>query len=143
MDEIDEEILELVESGVIKYTAISKRTGIPVSTVHFRVKRLEKDKIITKYKGEIDWNKAGMTVLAFIFVNVDVDMLKKINKTQQQLLRELLDIRYVVDGYVITGESDIILKVIAEDTQELGNILLNAIDSKAGVIKTKTMIVLN
>ncbi len=142
MDSIDESIINLVDSGTIKYSTIAKKLGMPLSTVHFRIRRMEKEGIIKGYKGNIDWANAGMPVLAFIFVNVDVDLLKRIHKTQEQLLKELKSISYVKEGYIITGDADIFLKVIAKDTHEFGNILLNAIDSKEGVVKTKTMVVL-
>ncbi len=142
MDSIDESIISLVDSGTIKYSTISKKLGMPLSTVHFRIRRLEKENIIEGYKGKINWKNAGSSVLAFIFVNVDVDLLKRIHKTQQHLLKELTAISYVKEGYIITGDADIFLKVIAKDTEELGKVLLNAIDSKEGVVKTKTMVVL-
>ncbi|ASI13811.1 Lrp-AsnC family transcriptional regulator [Candidatus Mancarchaeum acidiphilum] len=142
MDGIDDSIISLIDSGTINYSTIAKKLGMPLSTVHFRVRKLEKEKIIEGYKGEVNWKNAGMSVLAFIFVNVDVDLLKKLHKTQQQLLNELTGISYVKEGYIVTGEADIFLKVIAKDTEELGKVLLNSIDAKEGVVKTKTMVVL-
>jgi DNA-binding Lrp family transcriptional regulator len=143
MDEIDEELIQAVDSGTIKYTALAKKTNAPLSTVHFRMKRLEKDGVIRHYKGEIDWKKAGFPLTAFIFVNTDVNLLKKLGKSQERLLKELLSTAYVREGYVITGDEDILLRVIAKDSTHLKETLLNHIDAKEGVVKTKTVIVLN
>ena len=55
MDSLDEELIANVDSGIIKYTALSKKMNVPLSTVHFRMKKLEKEKVIKYYKGEIDW----------------------------------------------------------------------------------------
>ena len=142
MDDLTEDLIGLVDSGTIKYTEIARKLGVPLSTVHFRVKKLEKEGVIRHYMAEIDWKKAGFPITAYIFVNIDVDLLKKIEKTQDDLLRELLSIFYVRDGALITGDADIILKVISRSSEHLKEMLLDTIDSKAGVVRTKTMLVL-
>ncbi|MCL5008329.1 MAG: Lrp/AsnC family transcriptional regulator [Candidatus Marsarchaeota archaeon] len=142
MDEFDEELITNIDSGVIKYTALAKKINAPLSTVHFRIKKLEKDKIIKYYKGEVDWKKAGFTVTAFVLISVDINLLKSLKRTQDMLLRDLLGIIYVREGYITTSEADLILKVIAKDTTHFKEILLDYIHSKAGIINTKTMIVL-
>ena len=143
MDEIDEQLLSEVDSGVTKYTALAKKLNMNLSTVHFRMKKLEREGVIKHYRGDIDWNKAGFPIASFIFVNIDVNLLKKLGKTQEKLLKELVSTSYVREGYIITGDEDILLKVIAKDSAHLKDILLNHIDSKEGVVKTKTVIVLN
>jgi len=143
MDEIDEELLHEVDGGTIKYTALARKLNAPLSTVHFRMKKMEKEGVIKCYKGEVDWKKAGFPLTAFIFVNIDVNLLKKIGKSQEKLLRELLGTAYVREGYIITGDEDMLLKVIAKDSAHLKDTLLNHIDAKEGVVKTKTVIVLS
>ena len=135
MDNIDEELLTTSSTGIIKYTALSRKLGLPLSTVHFRMKRLEKDGIIRHYKADVDWNKAGYKLMAFILVNIDVNLLREFNKTQDKLLKELLSVQYVTEGYVITGEADLLLKVMARDAAHLKEILLNHIDAKEGGLR--------
>ncbi len=142
MDEFDEELITNIDSGVIKYTNISKKMNAPLSTVHFRIKKLENEKVIKYYKGEIDWNKAGFSVTAFVLISVNINLLKSLKRTQDMLLKDLLSIIYVREGYITTSEADLILKVIARDTTHFKEILLDYIHSKAGIINTKTMIVL-
>ena len=142
MDEIDEELVNAASSGKIKYTSLSKGLNLPLSTVHFRMKKLEKDGVIRSYKADIDWAKAGYALTAFILINIDVNLLKSIKKSQDKLLKELLSVEYVREGYVITGEADLLVKVMARDTAHFKDILLNYIDSKEGVVRTKTAIVL-
>lgn len=143
MDNLDEELISNVDSGVIKYTALAKKTNSPLSTVHFRMKKLEKDKIIRHYKGEIDWKKAGFPITAFVLVSVDISLLKSLKRTQAQVLKELLEIMYVREGYITTGDADIVVKVIARSPSHLGEILLDYIDAKEGIVKTNTMIILD
>ncbi len=142
MDEIDGELLAKADSGTIRYTALAKKLNAPLSTVHHRMRKLEKEGVIRYYKAEVDWKKAGLPFTAFVLINIDVNMLKGMRKTQDKLLKELLDLAYVKEGYIITGEADILVKVIARDTAHFKDILLNYIDATAGVVKTKTIVVL-
>ncbi|MDE1834703.1 MAG: Lrp/AsnC family transcriptional regulator, partial [Candidatus Micrarchaeota archaeon] len=46
MDAIDEELIVKMDKGTIRSSMLSKRLGLPASTTHFRIKRLEKEGII-------------------------------------------------------------------------------------------------
>ncbi len=142
MDEFDEDLITNIDSGIIKYTSLSKKLNSPLSTVHFRIKKLEREKIIKYYKGEIDWKKAGFSLSAFVLISVDINLLKSMNRTQDMLLKELLAIIYVREGFITTSDADLIIKVIAKDTEHFKEILLDYIHSKAGIVNTKTMVVL-
>lgn len=142
MDRTDEEILEALNSGTIRYSAIAKKLNMPLSTVHFRVKRMERDRIVRHYKADIDWKRAGLSLFAFVYINIDVNLLKGLRKSQKRLLEELLRIPGVMSGYIITGDSDIVLEVIARDSDHLGSIILDHIDSREGVVRTKTVVAL-
>ena len=58
MDEKDEAILRILarRSG-LSSRALSKMLHIPISTVHRRVKRLEREGVISGYKALIDFEK--------------------------------------------------------------------------------------
>lgn len=142
MDQFDDELLQLVDSGVTRYSELAKKTNSPMSTVHIRMKKLEKDGIITRYRGDIDWKKAGFPITAYVFITIDVDLLKKMKKSQDELLKELMGVAYVRDGSLITGDADILVKIIARSSDHLKELLLGHIDSKAGVVRTRTALVL-
>lgn len=143
MDSFDEELLQLVDKGTIRYSAIAKKVNAPLSTIHIRMKKLEKQGIIQSYKADVDWKKAGLPLTAFILINIDVTMLQTMKKTQDKLLKELLSLQYVKEGYIITGEADLLVKVLAKDSTHLKDILLNHIDMVKGVVRTKTIVVLD
>lgn len=143
MDQFDEELLRLVDSGIIRYSTLAKKTNSPLSTVHIRMKKLEQNKIIKTYKGEIDWKKAGLPLTAFVLIDIDVNLLHSLKKTQDKMLNEFLSLQYVREAYVITGEADLLVKVIAKDSTHLKDILLNHIDRVQGVVGTKTVVVLD
>lgn len=142
MDQLDDELLQLADGGTIRYSDLARKTGEPLSTVHMRMKKLEREGFIRHYRGDIDWKRAGFPITAYIFITIDVDLLKKIRKSQDDLLRELLGVVYVRDGSLITGDADILVKIIARSSDHLKELLMDHIDSKAGVVRTRTMLVL-
>ncbi len=142
MDEIDEEIIASVDAGIIKSTNLAKKINAPLSTVHFRLKKLEKENIIKYYKGEVDWKKAGFGITAFVLVNIDTNLMRSSKYTHEMLLKDMLSVIYIREGYITTSEADMILKVIAKDTAHLRDILFDYVFAKKGVVNTKTMIVL-
>lgn len=143
MDQFDEELLQLVDSGIIRYSALARKMNAPLSTVHIRMKKLEQSKVIKNYRGEIDWKKAGFPLSAFILINIDVNLLASLKKTQDKMLKEFLNLQYVKEACVITGEADLLVRVIAKDSTQLKDTLLNHIDKVQGVVRTKTIVVLD
>ena len=142
MDELDEEIIANVDAGTIKSTSLAKKLNAPLSTVHFRLKKLEKEQVIKYYKGEIDWKKAGFMITAFVLVSIDTNLMRTSRYSHEELLKDILSVIYVREGYITTSEADMVLKVIAKDTAHLREILLDYVFAKKGVVNTKTMIVL-
>ena len=58
LNEKDEKILKvLAEHGNWSYKQISLQTEIPTTTVHNRIKKMEKDGVIRKYTVDIDNQK--------------------------------------------------------------------------------------
>lgn len=142
MDETDKQLLELSEQGITKYSTLAKKLDMPVSTIHSRMKKLEQDGVIRGYRADVDWKKAGLNLTAFVLIKADVSMLRSTGKTQDDLLNELLETDYVDEGYVITGEADLMIKITAVDSSHLKEILLKDIDSMEGITGTRTIIVL-
>ena len=113
MDEKDELIIRILErSAKLSSRAIAKKVGLPISTVHRRIRRLEQEGVITGYKAIINYEKTKRPVGAYVFINLEevttgksyiskaeiIDKLKKIDGVQ-----ELID----VQGFNV----DLVLKV--------------------------------
>jgi DNA-binding Lrp family transcriptional regulator len=63
--ELDRKLLELLKYGGVlapKYVNISRKLGLPVSTVRDRVRKLEKRGVIRDYTAELDGTKIGYGV---------------------------------------------------------------------------------
>lgn len=139
IDEKDKEILaELMKDGKARIKKIGKKLGLPMSTVHHRILRMEKDRVIERYAAIPNYKHIGLPILAYVFVSVDY------NKTssQEDTAREIGGLPNVVETNIISGEIDIIVKVRAKDVDELSEVIIKKMRNIKGVAKTVTSIVM-
>src|SRR3989344_4754356 len=90
LDETDIKILKILkENAKLRVREISKLIRKPITTVHNRIKKLTKEKVIKKYTVEFDDKKMGKDVDSFVLVAVNYGSLSKDNKTQEDLAKEI------------------------------------------------------
>ena len=144
LDKKDEAILAILkENAKLSTQQIAKRTRIPITTVHNRVKKLEKGGVIKGYTVVLDNKKIGKPLAAFILVTVDYKRLKEMKRSQYELAQQLLRHPAVESSAMITGASDIIIKLRARNIDELNDFVTIYLRNVEGVEKTQTAIVLN
>ncbi len=140
MDELDIEIVKELEREKRSLRGLSRFLRVPITTLHNRIKKLEKKGVIKKYKAEVDWEALGFKVFAYVLIYVDATELKKLNKSQQDIKNALLSFEFVEECHIITGDADLIAKLKAKSTKELGELITKNIQSIMGISKTKTLI---
>jgi len=139
IDEIDRKILDILKRNAkTSLKEMSKELDLPITTVYYRLKRLEKEGIIESYTIKIDYEKLGYKVKAFILIKYDPSS----GISQKDLLKKLKSFDDVEEAYIITGEYDILLKIISKDIEELSTFVLDVLRNVEGVKETVTMIVL-
>ena len=144
MDEKDEKILKLLkENSKLTTQQIAKKILMPITTVHNRIKKLEKEGIIKRYTIELDNKKIEKNIAAYIHIVVDYRLLKEIKMSQHELARKLKQHELVEEAAMVTGGTDIIIKVRVKDIDELDDFVTKKLRNIDGVEKTQTMIVLN
>ncbi len=144
MDEKDEKILKLLkENSKLTTNQISKKTLIPITTIHYRIKRFEKEGIIKKYTLDLDSKKIGRAVAAYIQIIVDYKLLKEKKLSQHELAKKLKQHEFVEEAAMITGGTDIIIKVRVKNVDELDNFVTKYLRNIEGIEKTQTMVVLH
>jgi len=121
---------------------IAKETGLPNTTVHNRIKKLKKDKVIEGYTIRINPQKIGKKIAAYISITVDYQTLKKQKQTQKQLAEKIAKTPGVIETDIITGGSDILVKVRLKNIEELNKFVTETLRNLDGVEKTETMVIL-
>ena len=144
MDKKDEQIIEILkENSKLSTQQISKKTSIPITTVHNRIKKLEKEGVIKRYTLELDNKKLGKDIAAYINIVVDYRLLKEKNLSQHELARKLKQHEFVEEAAMITGGTDLIIKVRVKNVDQLDNFVTKYLRNIEGVEKTQTMVILN
>jgi len=144
LDKKDSIIIEVLkQNSSLSTQKIAKKTGIPITTVHNRIKKLEKGGVIKGYTVVLDNKKIGKPIAAYILITVDYKRLKEIKKSQYELAQRLLRNPLVESSAMVTGESDIIIKIRCSSVDELNEFVTIYLRNLEGVEKTQTAIVLN
>ncbi|MBI2583844.1 MAG: Lrp/AsnC family transcriptional regulator [Candidatus Aenigmarchaeota archaeon] len=140
LDDKDTKILgALREHGNWSYKQISWKTGIPTTTVHNRVKKLENSGILKKYTVDIDYSKIGKGILAYILVRADYKSIEKFRFLMKFL--EKKSVEGVIQEFSrVTGDYDIIVKVRFESMKELENFLFSMVRNTKSIYRTVTMV---
>jgi Lrp/AsnC family leucine-responsive transcriptional regulator len=142
IDEIDRELVSLLQTDArLSNAALAEKVGLTTSSVHERVKRLEKKGIIKRYVAVVDAEALGKPVIAFIRLTVgsaSTDYLEAKNS----VLGICRDEPDVLECHAVAGEDCYILKVRAPSPGALEK-LIERIRCKAQVSRTTTSIVLS
>jgi Lrp/AsnC family leucine-responsive transcriptional regulator len=136
LDDRDLEIIAaLQEDARATYADIGRRVGLAASSVHDRVRKLEQMGAIRAYRAEVDAEKLGLFVTAFIAVS-------PLEASQPDDLPDrVLDLPEVEDCYSVAGEANYILKVRTRTTSDLEDLIRRL--REKGEVQTRTTIVLS
>jgi len=118
MDQLDRKILiSLAEEARRPLSRVAEELGVANTTVHQRVRRLEERGVIRGSRLLVDWDEAGVPVLAAIFVEVNE------SGSLGDAADRFAENPYVMSCHAVTGEFDLMLEVRARSSTHLGNVL--------------------
>lgn len=136
MDDLDKQIVgELQEARALtpKVTEIAKKLGKSSTTIHSRIKRLERLGVIRGYKAVIDPEKAGKKLSAFYFIKTDRGKEKYLADV---IAEELLKNPHAKNIYNTMGEWDMMVEFVGKDSDDYME-FMRATEVLKGVRETK------
>jgi Lrp/AsnC family transcriptional regulator, leucine-responsive regulatory protein len=138
IDEIDKKIVSLIQGNAkLSNAEIAESVGLTASSVHERVKKLEKKDYVTGYAAIVDAEKLGKPLLAFVRLTVGAQ--KEVKTGIQKLCQTEPDI---LECHNVAGEDCYILKIRSAGPKQLER-MLSAIKSISDTIRSVTNIVLS
>ncbi|MBU2477374.1 Lrp/AsnC family transcriptional regulator [Candidatus Micrarchaeota archaeon] len=141
MDHKSEQILELLrDNSRLSSREISRKTGIPLTTVHNRIKKMEEEGIIEKYSVEVNHEKLGLSLCGYVLCSIAHSIKKEV--LWNELAEKIRKLGFVESVDVITGEMDLMIKLRAKNIQQLNKILMKDLRAIEGINDTTTMVVL-
>jgi Lrp/AsnC family leucine-responsive transcriptional regulator len=136
MEEIDRRIVTLLaHDGRMSFTDLARETGLSVSAVHQRVRRLEKRGVVRGYAAIIDHDAVGLPLTAFVSI-------KPIDPAAPDDAPDRLAHLTAIEAcHSVAGDESYILKVRVASPVALED-LLQQIRASANV-STRTTVVLS
>jgi Lrp/AsnC family leucine-responsive transcriptional regulator len=114
LDETDTRILEILQKDCrTPLEQIADKLGIPKSTVHYRIKRLEAEKIIEGYYAKVDATKLGKNFVTITFIRT------KYGPSYHEKVGEMLaQIPGVWAAYFVFGETDFVVLARSDNSKD-------------------------
>ncbi len=124
IDQIDRKLLGLLQGDArLSNAELAEAVGLTVSSVHERVKKLEKKGIITGYVATVDAEKLGKPLLAFIRATIEAEDHEGVASAHDRILEACAAETDILECHNVAGEDCFIIKVRAESPKDLERIL--------------------
>ncbi|WP_374316817.1 winged helix-turn-helix transcriptional regulator [Aquabacterium sp.] len=138
LDRLDRRILAALQrNGRLTMTELAEQVGLSATPCTERVRRLERDGVITGYHARLNPAAVGKSMLVF----VELKMSAKSDEVFNQVKSQVGHVPEVLDCHLVSGDFDFLIKArISEMSQYrrlLGEILLKlpgATDSRTYIV---------
>ena len=130
MDRIDRRILGiLMEEGRIPIVELAERVGLSPTPCRKRIDQLERSGVIAQYGAVIDAERAGYPITAFVSVELERQEAESLALFE----RRVMDFEEVVQGFLMTGNQDFLLRVVVEDLHAFERFLQEKLTKIPGI----------
>lgn len=124
LDRTDRKILDILQrQGRISMTDLAEQIGLSTSPCSERVRRMEREKVITGYHARVDPAALGKNLLVF----VEIRLSSKSGDVFDKVRKELLHVPEVMECHLVSGSFDYLVKArlggMSEYRHLLGDIL--------------------
>ncbi|NSX54759.1 Lrp/AsnC family transcriptional regulator [Parasulfitobacter algicola] len=140
LDETDQRLLAALQKNAhLTAQELSEMLNLSASQVGRRRQRLESCGIINHYAARLDARKLGLTVQAFIQVQLEAH-----GPESARTFARMINTRPEVTGaWTLTGEADYLLRVYADDLSALNTLIHDIILPNPVVARVQSQIVMD
>lgn len=110
---------ELQANARISLQDISERVGLSPSPCARRIRMLEDEDVITGYHAEVNEKKVGLGFSVFVSVKLD----RQVDDALKEFERAIRSYPEVVEGWLMTGNRDYLLRIAVRDTDAFEHFL--------------------
>jgi Lrp/AsnC family leucine-responsive transcriptional regulator len=133
VDDTDRQIVTLLRDDArLTYAQIAERVGLAPSSVHDRVRKLEKAGVIRGYKAEIDPVRIGLPITAFVTLRLRP-------ASPAEIPSLISEFELVESCYSVAGDNSYVLVIRSPSTSALED-LLDALRAKLEVQTASTIV---
>lgn len=136
LDATDRAILRILqEDARTPFSEVARRIDMSSATVHDRVGRMEDAGVIEGYHAKVNAKEVGYGVSAFVGLRTK-------QGREEDALATLSELEGVREIHLTTGEWDVMIRVFAEDTDALRDLMFDHIANMDGFTRSQTMVIL-
>lgn len=132
----------LKENAKASVIAISRKIGLPSTTIHNRIKKMREDGTIKGYTIKVDHQKAGKEIGAFVSMTINYINLKEKNSSIEDLIKRISKLQSVEKISLVTGGTDLLIKCRVKNIATLNEFVMRILRNFDGVERTQTMVIL-
>lgn len=137
LDTVDWRILkELQADGSLTNVTLASRVGLSAPPCLRRVRALEQAGLITGYTALLDEAALGFELTAFAMVGLHNQAEAELRAFENRVLGWSI----VREAYMLSGESDYMLKCVAKDLPSFQNFVLEELTAAPNVASVKTFL---
>lgn len=151
MDATDKKLLELMQVDSKKTTKeLSGKLNLSVTAVYERIKKLEREGIISKYATILDKTKINKGFVVFCHIK----LIKHSKDLISEFEKEVVTLNEVLECFHVSGDYDYILKICVKDMEEYREFMVTKLTTlqhigsthstfMIGEVKNSTSFILN
>ena len=125
---------ELQRNANLTNAELASRVRLSPSPCLARVRALEQRVVITGYVALLDGLKVGLTVSVFIQVSLEKQVESALDSFEAAMNR----CSEVMECYLMTGDSDYLIRVVVEDVQALQRFIVQTLTKVRGVANIRS-----
>lgn len=138
LDDLDYQIINVLSIDAKRsYADIGKQLNVSSGTIFVRVKKMLDHKVIKSSSANINYNQLGYNTLAYLTISVDGQ------SSTIDVSNNLISLSNVVEATPVSGNFNILCKIICPSTNYLGKFIENHIKKIKGVTNVVAHIALD
>lgn len=136
MKDIRTKLVKLFKTGYCtpQIARIAKKLQEPSTTIHYNIKKLEKEGAIKAYKAVFDYKQIDQGYCSFVLISLTPDEYGD----PERIAKALTKVPEVESVDICTGDWELVLKIRVKDIDSYYDLLKNVI-SRKGIAKIKSL----
>ena len=139
MDAIDKKIVEtLQERARIPNVELARMCNLAPSSMHERVRRLEKRGVIKNYRAMVDPESLGYHLQAMIMITIDRHQTKRLDEFEHRIA----NVPEIKTCYMLAGHYDFLVHVVVRDIDHLRELISHSLAGIDVVERQETFLIM-
>lgn len=137
MKDISPKLVRLFKKGFCtpQIARVAKELKEPAATIHYNIKKLERERVIKTYKAVFDYKKIDEGFCTFVLLNLSPDEYGN----PERIGHDLAKLAEVESVDICTGNWELVIKVRVKDQEDYYHFIKNVIPRK-GIVKILSLV---